>query len=395
MSDPSEEPDDESASAPTPSPSMAESDLPEKDHETGWGLWASVPVYLVGVAAATFAVWLLRKELVVLFAAVFFGIALYKTAQWVSKKTGLSHGMAAVISYGLGLMFLTGFFVFSGQQLTDQYGELGRRVPSALETVGDRLSGVPVIGSAGEQIMEAGSDMARPDDVEEQPDEGEAEGGSESSGTPPMHLVQVTMAELGNVALIMLLAFYVGYDGKRYYDGLVRLIPDRRREPFVDLLDSVGQALPWWLVGRLASMTVVALLTAPGLYLLGVPLALVLALIAGVFSFVPLLGPLAAAIPAVLVTVESAPSQLVWVLVLYGGVQLLESWIITPRIQDGLAEIPPLILLSAQLCLGTLVGLWGIMFSTPLALAVLVSVQVLWMRHSLGRTVDTPGRQSA
>ncbi len=138
-------------------------------------------------------------------------------------------------------------------------------------------------------------------------------------------------------------------------------------------------------------MAVVALLTAPGLMLLGIPLAFVLALVAGLFSFVPVLGPIASVVPAVLITLEAAPDKLIWVLGLYGLVQILESWFITPRIQDRMADVPPVLLLSAQFILGALVGTVGVMFSTPVALAGLVTVQVLYLRRGLGEPVRLPG----
>ncbi len=348
------------------------------------------PLLLVGLGALAFLVWTLRKEVVVLFAAVFFGIALYKAACWLAHRTRFSHGFSVSLIYLVTLALMGGFFVFAGQRLTDQYGELGDRIPAALETVGQRLSEVPVVGAAGDQLSELGSGM-RGGSEDGQNAEGGGESDEDGSGSDSMRLVRLTLSELSNVALIVLLSFYIAYDGRRYSGSLLKLVPPERRDVGRDLFESIGHALPWWLVGRLASMAVVALLTAPGLYLLDVPLWLVLSLIAGLFSFVPVLGPLASVIPAALVTVESAPSKLVWVLVLYAGVQILESWIITPRIQDKVSETPPLLLLSAQLAMGVLVGVWGVMFSTPIALAALVTVQVLWLRHALGEELETAG----
>lgn len=169
------------------------------------------------------------------------------------------------------------------------------------------------------------------------------------------------------------------------------LFPRERRDVGEELVRGLGRALPQWLLGRLSSMAVVALLTAPGLMLLGIPLAFVLALIAGLFSFVPVLGPIASVVPAVLITLEAAPDKLLWVLGLYGLVQILESWVITPRIQDRMADVPPVLLLSAQFILGALVGTVGVMFSTPVALAGLVAVQVLYLRRALGQPVRLPG----
>jgi len=358
------------------------------------------PLLLVVLASLAFVTWRLRKELVILFAAIFFGISLYKGARWLTHRTGMAHGLSVSIWFVASLTLLASFFVFAGQRLDDQYGQLGERIPAALEELESRVEGVPILGSLTDELNDLRSSMSGDGQeggegsgggVEQEDEESGEE--AEDGGSSTMHFVQITLTTLSHVGLIILLAFYIAYDGKRYQGAFIVLIPPEHRDVGRDLVAAVGHALPWWLVGRLASMAVVAALTAPGLYLLGIPLAMVLGLIAGIFSFVPVLGPLASVIPAALVTLESEPSMIVWVLALYGGVQILESWFLTPRIQDHVSETPPFLLLSAQLGLGVLVGIWGVMFSTPVALTTLVVIQVLWLRYALGEELETPGSE--
>ena len=188
----------------------------------------------------------------------------------------------------------------------------------------------------------------------------------------------------------VILAFYVAWDGRSYLEGVLRLFPPDRRDVGRDLARSLSVALPWWLVGRLSSMLVVAVLTAPGLLLLGIPLAFVLAIMAGLFSFIPFVGPIASVVPAALVALQSAPSKVFWVLVLYAGVQFVESNLVTPTIQKRVASVPPLLLIGGQLVLGTVAGLVGVMFSTPLMLTIMVTIQVVYLRHGLDEEVTTP-----
>lgn len=367
------------------SPSSTSND--ERPRNARGGAQARAALVGVVAAAAAFLVWTLRVELVVLFAAVFFGTALHRAATFLGGRTGVPHGAAVALLFTVVLAGIGGFFAFAGQRISDQYRELGDRLPAALRTVEDEIARVPVLGGLSGQIREVREGMTGGGD--DTSDSGEA-----SDGDRMFRVVRVTLRSLGHVALVIVVAFYVAWDGRRYVRSLVRVAPPERRDVVRDWLDALGRALPWWLVGRLASMAIVAGLTAPGLALLGIPLAMVLGLTAGLFSFVPVLGPLAAVVPAALVTLEAAPSSLVWVLALYAAVQFVESWIITPRIQEFVSETPPVLLLSAQLVAGVLVGLWGVMFSTPIALAGLVTVQVLWLRHGLGEDVETPGARS-
>ena len=379
------------------------------------------PVILVGLLCGAFLLWQLRVEVVILFAALLFGTSLYAAARWLTGKTGLAHGASVSVWVVVVAMLLGGFFVLTQQRLSSQYGEFSERLPRALEAAESRLEGVPILSSVGSQLREVRRSLG-PTGGEEQdgdanasrdeapgvgassrasgsPSSGPAsadqggggQGGEAPEGSDSMQIVQITLVSLGRIGLVVILSLYMAYDGRRYVRGVLMLFPPERREVGSDLVRGLGTALPRWLLGRVSSMAVVSLLTAPGLILLGIPLALVLALIAGLFSFVPVLGPIAAVLPAILITLEAAPEKLIWVLALYGAVQLLESWFITPRIQDGMADVPPALLLSAQFIMGALVGLVGVMFSTPVALAALIVVQVAYLRNVLDEPVQPPG----
>lgn len=344
------------------------------------------PLLLVALAASAALAWLLRVELVVLFASALFGVTLYTLARWLSDRTGWPHRVSVVVWFVAGIIVAAGFFLFAGQRLSSQYGEFGSRLPDALETLENRLEDVPVVGGLGAEITEMRRGMTSDDGAQQQLSETE----EQEIQKQRLRMVRVTFSMLTFFAIWAFLSFFLALDGRKYQQALLRLVPPERREVGRDLADAISRALPWWLAGRLSSMAVVALLTAPGLLLLDIPLAILLAFIAGLFSFVPFFGPLASVVPAVLVTLESAPDRLLWVLGLYALVQFLESNLITPLIQKKVAHVPPALFITAQLVMGTLVGVVGLIFATPLALAVMVTVQVLYVRHGLDEEVATP-----
>jgi predicted PurR-regulated permease PerM len=142
----------------------------------------------------------------------------------------------------------------------------------------------------------------------------------------------------------------------------------------------VGHTLTKWLKGQLFAMLLVAVLTLVGLLIMGVPMALVLALIAGVLNFIPNFGPLIAMIPAVGVGLLQGPTTALMVAGLYILVQVLESNVITPQIQKRLIEIPPALIIISQLFMGVLTGGWGLVLATPLIAIVMVVVQELWVK---------------
>jgi predicted PurR-regulated permease PerM len=138
-------------------------------------------------------------------------------------------------------------------------------------------------------------------------------------------------------------------------------------------------------------MAVVGFLTAVGLWVAGIPLAFVLGLIAALLSFVPYIGPIASVVPAALVALAESPTKVLYVFIIYGVVQLLESYLITPLIQERAVSIPPAVLISAQVIMGILAGAIGVLMATPLAVVLIVLVQMLYLADVLGDPVSTLG----
>jgi predicted PurR-regulated permease PerM len=122
-------------------------------------------------------------------------------------------------------------------------------------------------------------------------------------------------------------------------------------------------------------MAVVGLVTYAGLLVLGVPLSLVLALLIGLFEFIPYIGPILGAAPMLLVSAGEGLDMLIWVAGLYLLVQLLESYVITPLIQSRAVSLPPAVVIMSQLVFGAMFGVLGLALATPLVAAVSVPVR--------------------
>jgi predicted PurR-regulated permease PerM len=121
-------------------------------------------------------------------------------------------------------------------------------------------------------------------------------------------------------------------------------------------------------------------LTAVGLLISGMPMWLALALIAGLLNFIPNFGPLIALIPAVLVALMQGPTTAAIVAGLYIAIQVTESNFITPMVQKKLINIPPALIIMAQLLIAPLTGGWGLVLATPLMVILIVLVQELYIK---------------
>jgi predicted PurR-regulated permease PerM len=132
-------------------------------------------------------------------------------------------------------------------------------------------------------------------------------------------------------------------------------------------------------VGQLVAMLSVGLITGIGLWLLDVPLALSLGLIAGILEFIPFIGPILSAIPALLVAFTQDGWTPLYVLLLYLGIQQIEGNVLMPVIQKWAVSLPPALGLLGVVIFGLLFGILGVLFATPLMVVVMVFVQKLYV----------------
>lgn len=187
--------------------------------------------------------------------------------------------------------------------------------------------------------------------------------------------------------VVIFLGIFFTVSPQLYTKGIVQLVPKQGRQKADDVLNKLADSLKKWLKGKLFAMLVVFILTSIGLLIIGVPLWLKLALIAGILNFIPNFGPLIAMIPAVLVALLQGPASAGFVAGLYILVQVLESNFITLKVQQKLINIPPALIIIAQLLVGALTGGWGIILATPLMVIVMILVQELYIKN-MNKEVD-------
>ena len=193
-----------------------------------------------------------------------------------------------------------------------------------------------------------------------------------------------TVGAVGNFFVMILLAIYLASEPRFYAHGFTKLFPIDARPRVYEVLTEIGTTLSWWLIGKVASMIFIGLLTWIGLWILGVPLSLTLGLIAGLLSFIPNFGPIMSAIPAILLAFIESPISAVYVAILFIIVQIIESNLVTPYIERQTVELPPALTVFAQLSLGVIIGGVGLILATPLLALIVVIVQSVYIGDVLG-----------
>jgi predicted PurR-regulated permease PerM len=194
-----------------------------------------------------------------------------------------------------------------------------------------------------------------------------------------------------NGIIILFVGIYLILHPAFYIENGLRILPPAKRERALEVITALGRGLRRWVYGRLATMAIVGVLTAIGLAIVGLDLAIPLGVIAGILAFVPYIGPILSIIPAVLVALAEGSSMVGSVLIVYLIVQTLESYLLTPLIQKQAVAIPPALLISVQVIMGVLVGSVGVMLATPMAVSVIILIQMLYMEDVLDEHVHVIG----
>jgi predicted PurR-regulated permease PerM len=196
-----------------------------------------------------------------------------------------------------------------------------------------------------------------------------------------------TVTVAAGIFLILVLAIYVGADPGLYHRGLMQLFPHGARDPAGAVLTRVATVLRKWLVTQLLAMVLIGVVSTITLSLLQVKAAVALGVIAGLLEFVPTLGPIMAAIPAIAMGFLDSPEKAVSVALAYLVIQQLEGHLLIPMLMKEGMDLPPALTIVTQGVMAMLFGFLGLMVAVPLLAAVIVPIKLLYVQGVLGDAV--------
>lgn len=339
------------------------------DHEPGHrvpfpqrlALAVAVALLLLLIGAAT-------EAFLLAFGALLFSIFLCNVTERIAQAMHCSYRRALLL-FGVGLLAATAAAVtFLAPGVVAQAHELREALPESWSAAQQRLSGY----GWGERIIEA---MRHPEDYLPEQDVITRR----LAGT-----FSTTVGFTGAMLLMFFLGVCMAIEPDTYLRGMISLVPIRHRRRAREVMAAVAARLGSWLVAKVISMAIVGVATTAGLWWLEIPLALALGLLAAAMTFVPNIGPVLAAIPAVLLGLVESPAKALYVVVLYVIIQTIESYVLTPYIERDRVALPPALTLSAQVVLGLLTGFLGLLLAAPLAAAAMVLTQMVYVQDVLG-----------
>lgn len=332
---------------------------------------------VVATAGLITLFWFAFNLWLVLFAAILFSIFLRSLGNLVTRFLRIPQpwSMFLALAVLLGSATLGGWLL--AKPIAEQFQELTTRLPEALDRARAQLEKFPLTRNF------------------EMPSGKELSSASGQISTKILGIFRGTFEGIAAVVLIFFLGIYLALSPDLYLNGFVALFPKKKRSRIKEVLQELGGVLQHWLLGQLVAMTVVGILIMIGLSIVGVPLALVLGLIAGLLDFIPIFGPIVAAIPAALLGFTISPMHALYVVIVFVAANQIESHLLIPLVQKHTISLPPALTVFSLTLLGTLFGFLGLFLAMPLTATAVLLVKRLYIEDVLGdREDDSDSNQS-
>ena len=324
-------------------------------------------------------VWYSVQMLLLIFAGILLatfirGVAgfLFGRLLPLPEKAGI---LAALV---ILLALLCAFFILLVPQLLDQGEKLAQQLPEALKLLQEE-AGLPP--SWARELFETAKDSAAMDSTGK-------------IARRAMGLFATTLGAITSLFIMLFVGLYLSFSPHYYRQGILQLFPGEARKGADQALQALNYTLSRWLIGRFIGMLLISVFTFIGLLLLNIPMALALATLAGLLTFIPNIGPVISAVPAILLGFTVSPMSALLVVLLFVVIQGIESYLITPIIQQHEVALPPVLTLSSQVVLGSTLGILGLALATPLTAAALVLVKLLYVERVLGDETGVKGIDS-
>jgi predicted PurR-regulated permease PerM len=364
--------------------------------------------------------WFVNPLVLTVFLGVLFGLAVSAGTDHL-ERFGLPRGVGAGLIVVSFFALLVLFGVMVAPTLRAQGTELRQRLPQALDRLeqwaNDRQGGLlgMLLGGAQTEAQVDSAAVARQlagATAAAAPDStaatlpgmvGRAAGDTTSRPTTLRQRIteqlsgatrylfpflSSTLAAVAGLLLIVFLSIYVAADPDLYHRGMMHLFPHRARRRAGEVLSEMANVLRRWLVTQLIAMAVIGTVTTIVLLLLRVKPALALGVIAGLFEFIPTVGPILSAVPAVAMGFLDSPEKALYVVIAYTGIQFAENHLLIPLLMKGGLDLPPAVTIVSQALMAFLFGFLGLMVAVPLVAAVLVPIRLLYVEGVVGDGLD-------
>jgi predicted PurR-regulated permease PerM len=314
---------------------------------------------ILAAAAVIYSIQILLLAFAGILLAIFFRSA----GMWLHRRTTLSVAWSmAVVLIGFGTVFLGALWLF-GIQIANQADQLFWAVSQAYSQFHQKFAQYHVAGGISGAT---GLNLETP---------------AKAAASSVLYLLAAGV-------MVLFLGVYLSITPELYLELFLSFFRGSVRRRAADLLDSIGSALRWWIAGQLISMAIVGGITTIGLLIVGAPMAVSLGVLAMILTFVPYVGAIVSAVPAVLLAFTKDTRLALWVMLVYLIAHVVEGYIVTPLIQHRLVNLPPALILATQFLMHLFAGSVGLALATPLMVVAMVLIKELYFKQEWTEPAD-------
>lgn len=328
-------------------------------------------IIIAGIAIALAMLYFLSDVLLLIFGSVLFAIILLTLAEFIKHHTKFSDKWSLVSSIASITFIITLAVFLINMTVSGQVDDLTHKIPEAWDSIKDKINDYDI----GKQFLSQIKNFKA--------DRGIIATFSNAAG--------ILINGITSLILIIVAGIYIAADPGIYKRGFLKLIPEKNRAHAEDTIDCCYRALKLWLLEKIICMSFIAVFITVGLFIIGFPSAIALGLLAGMGEFIPYIGTLIAAIPALLLAINEGPQMVLWTLIVYIVVQQIQGSVVMPLIQQRIVELPPAVTIFALLVFAALLGPLGILFAEPLTVLFFVLIKKLYIRETLHERTKIPG----
>jgi predicted PurR-regulated permease PerM len=324
---------------------------------------------VVAIAVAFYLIYRFQLVVLSLFSAIIISTAMEPALIWLRKR-GISRGVAAAMIFSVILILAIGVILLMAPLITEQGTEIVETFGFYYETARDWMA-----QSSNLLVRRIGLQM--PETFPPEIRTPTSENGLAAQIESALAVGQVVLMALLYAVAIVLITFYWTMEGQAAVRTITLFVPADRRQRARDFIELVLEQLGKYTRGLVLLSFIVGGLYLAAFMLIGVPNALLLAIIGGVMEVIPLIGPFLGILPAFLIVVALDPSRLLWLIAAFAIIQQSESSYLTPRVMKATADVHPIVTLLSLTAFGSLFGVLGALLAIPLAMVISLVIQEL------------------
>lgn len=317
----------------------------------------------VGIITLMVIFFLLFKALFSLIlltlAGVLMAVYFYGCAGLLQRYLHLSSKLSIILSVVLNIVLLAGFFWFMGARLQQQVSQLSDTLPKTIQQLKSKINETTLGGKVMDYLNSSGN--------------------SKKTMAVVKSFFSSSFGILSDMYIVVLIGLFFTASPSLYKKGIIHLLPPKAKDTGDALLNDISDILRKWLKGQIFGFFFIAVLTGIGLLVLGMPLVLTLALIAGLLNLIPNFGPIIALVPAVLIALTKGTTTVIIIICIYTFIQIIQSAVTQPLIQKKMLSIPPALVIIGQVAMGTLGGFWGVLLAAPIVAIIMLLVNKLYV----------------